>query len=300
MKKIIITLLIAFSFANSGAQVLQFADYFPLAVGNIFVYVYEEFMPPSITTYRYRISKDSVAFGHRYYKMMRSNNYQTEYLVAWYRYDSTNGNLLVFSPGSGCNGYNNDKIIDSLASKKNDHCDGCMYNAISLRTCADTINRSYFSTSVKTKSYHHDGLVFENLIYAKGFGKVYSSGGEPSVNYSITMKGCKVNGVVFGDTLLTQIHRTSEKVPVKFELSQNYPNPFNPTSVIRFQIADLRYVILKVYDIQGKEIVTLVNDKLKPGEYETNFDANELPSGVYFYKLSAGDYSTTKKMILIK
>jgi hypothetical protein len=89
-------------------------------------------------------------------------------------------------------------------------------------------------------------------------------------------------------------------VPDKFELLQNYPNPFNPTTNIKYQIPNNSYVSLKVFDIIGKEITTLVNEKQSPGSYEVSFDGSNLPSGVYFYKLITGNYSETRKMVLIK
>ena len=89
-------------------------------------------------------------------------------------------------------------------------------------------------------------------------------------------------------------------VPDKFILYQNYPNPFNPTTVIRYQLSVVSDVSLKVYDILGKEIATLVNEKLQSGTYEVPFSNDQLPSGIYFYTLTAGDYKETKRMTLIK
>ncbi|HCN36984.1 MAG TPA: hypothetical protein DIS94_04660 [Bacteroidetes bacterium] len=87
----------------------------------------------------------------------------------------------------------------------------------------------------------------------------------------------------------------------EFELLQNYPNPFNPITKIRFSINKLSDIKLIVYDINGREIVTLVNGKEYTGQYEVTFDGNELPSGVYFYSLIINGLKTeTKKMILIK
>jgi hypothetical protein len=92
-------------------------------------------------------------------------------------------------------------------------------------------------------------------------------------------------------------------------LYQNYPNPFNPATKIKFEIPSSEngkwkmkngLVTLVVYDALGKEVATLVNEKLQPGEYETSFDGSKLSSGIYFYKLSAGDYQETKRMVLIK
>jgi hypothetical protein len=81
---------------------------------------------------------------------------------------------------------------------------------------------------------------------------------------------------------------------------QNYPNPFNPSTTINFKIKDARFVNLKIYDISGKEVATLINENMKAGEYKIDFKANNIPSGTYFYTLKAGDFSETKKMTLIK
>jgi len=90
------------------------------------------------------------------------------------------------------------------------------------------------------------------------------------------------------------------KVPDKFELLQNYPNPFNPNTTIRFNIPSNEFVILKIYDVLGREAGTLVNENLKAGEYSVNFNAFNLTSGVYFYKLTTGTKSDVKKMIVTK
>ncbi|MBK9097744.1 MAG: DUF1028 domain-containing protein [bacterium] len=95
--------------------------------------------------------------------------------------------------------------------------------------------------------------------------------------------------------------------PNSFYLYQNSPNPFNPTTNIQFRIADFGFVLLKVYDVLGNEIATLVNEEKRPGTYEVEFNAishsgevRNLPSGIYFYKLIAGNFVDTKKMILLR
>lgn len=92
----------------------------------------------------------------------------------------------------------------------------------------------------------------------------------------------------------------SSTVLQKFSLSQNYPNPFNPTTNIEFQIPQNGFVTLKVYDALGREAATLVNEQMNGGSYKTTFDGNGLASGIYFYRLVAGNYSEFKKMNLIK
>ncbi len=98
----------------------------------------------------------------------------------------------------------------------------------------------------------------------------------------------------------TGLNTLSSNVPKDFSLSQNYPNPFNPATNIRFGLPQSASVVLRVYNQLGESVSELVNQKLAAGEYEYNFDASALSSGVYYYKLIAGDYSETRKMILIK
>jgi aminopeptidase N len=101
------------------------------------------------------------------------------------------------------------------------------------------------------------------------------------------------------------INNISSVVPDKFDMYQNYPNPFNPTTKIRFQIKDAGFVNLKIYDILGKEVATLINEKLQAGTYEIPFAINQLSnnqtsSGVYFYKIETGNFAKTMKMVLLK
>jgi hypothetical protein len=96
------------------------------------------------------------------------------------------------------------------------------------------------------------------------------------------------------------IRKISTNVPEGFSLKQNYPNPFNPVTNIKFEVPRTSVVKIFVYDLLGRETAVLVNQKLQPGIYETNWDASNRPSGVYFYKLITDSYSDTKKMILVK
>lgn len=94
--------------------------------------------------------------------------------------------------------------------------------------------------------------------------------------------------------------RESERIPEKFELMQSFPNPFNPTTIIRFSIPIQEHVTLKVFNILGRELATLVNEELTPGTYERTFDAQGLASGIYFYRLQAGSFVETKKLVLLR
>ena len=96
------------------------------------------------------------------------------------------------------------------------------------------------------------------------------------------------------------IEPISSITPSNFMLHQNYPNPFNPTTKIKFESPKSSFVKLVVYDILGREVVKLVNEKLTAGSYETEWNASAYPSGVYFYKLTTNDFSEVKKMLFIK
>jgi hypothetical protein len=91
-----------------------------------------------------------------------------------------------------------------------------------------------------------------------------------------------------------------EALPTSYDLSQNYPNPFNPTTKISFSLPQADVVTLKVYDILGAEVATLVNGKMAAGKYELNFDASNLPSGAYIYRIVTNNFTSTKKMMLLK
>ena len=99
---------------------------------------------------------------------------------------------------------------------------------------------------------------------------------------------------------LTGIGNISSIIPNKVELFQNYPNPFNPSTKINYNLPSGSFVILKIYDNLGRELKTLVNDYQNAGLHSVNFDGNDLSSGIYYYKLQAGDFNKTKKLILLK
>ncbi len=93
---------------------------------------------------------------------------------------------------------------------------------------------------------------------------------------------------------------TIGSVPTKFALHQNYPNPFNPTTVIRYELPSNSMVKLQVFDVLGRVVATVVNEHKEAGIYEAVFNASSLSSGTYFYRLQAGTFVETKKMVLVK
>jgi len=102
------------------------------------------------------------------------------------------------------------------------------------------------------------------------------------------------------DNLQIPGNTTNTEIPKEYAIAQNYPNPFNPSTSIKFDIPNLSEVKLAVYDLTGREIALLVNETLEPGSYSYTWNASQLSSGIYFYRIKAGSFVQTKKMVLIK
>jgi hypothetical protein len=117
---------------------------------------------------------------------------------------------------------------------------------------------------------------------------------------NLSLSDIQMDNVVLEKSKLNIRNFKGETLPIEYALEQNYPNPFNPTTTIRYQLPKDGMVTLKVYDILGAEVVTLVNEEKVAGKYEVNFNAATLASGVYIYRLSVNDFVNVKKMVLLK
>ena len=196
--------------------------------------------------------------------------------INWNLIYTQSGNVVIygikFYKGSGTGmifGYYSDSIIYSFTRRTTDY--GDSWGQLQL---LDTTGQNLLTGGVMISQKNQ-----------------YITGGNPFDQGAIyhTTNG----GVVFADF-------SGNSIPGKFYLSQNYPNPFNPVTNLEFGISDLGFVSLKVYDLLGKEVVTLVNEKLSPGNYKIEFDGSNLTSGVYFYRLVTDGFEETKRMILLK
>lgn len=122
--------------------------------------------------------------------------------------------------------------------------------------------------------------------------------GEGNIVGTIGMK--HILSLAYVEAILSDVSDEKNNLPYKYSLYQNYPNPFNPSTTINFQISSTAVVSLKVYDVLGKEVAVLLHEELQPGIYEKQFKADNLSSGIYFYRMVAGNFIETRKMILIK
>ena len=158
----------------------------------------------------------------------------------------------------------------------------------------DSASTQTISINPTTVQYNGKTYYFNRWV---GVGNGSYTGNNPS--FQVTLANPITQIAVF-DTINVGITKIGSEVPSRFDLFQNYPNPFNPSTKIKFDIAKYSPVKLEVYDITGRLIYTLVNSKLEAGSYEYSLDARSNPSGTYFYRLEAGSYISTKRMILIK
>jgi|WetSurMetagenome_2_1015567.scaffolds.fasta_scaffold08508_2 hypothetical protein len=161
--------------------------------------------------------------------------------------------------------------------------------------------------------------IFDNITYNKNNLEKYASldyevdcsGITPGVYYLRLVTNVNGNAnyslanIISDNTTLAKknfnkVNFTGSEIPATYDLAQNFPNPFNPNTTIRYQIPQNGIVMLKIYDILGAEVATLVNEEKLAGKYEANFNASSLASGVYIYKIQAGSFINSKKMILLK
>ena len=185
-------------------------------------------------------------------------------------------------------------------------------NAITLANIAEqqrsvTLSLSISGTPNLLFSNPTDGKTYYvNDVYNDSSYQIKFTGGSANFSMSIPAYGTAV--LIISDSVrkivvpkITSVQQLAEStIPENYSLSQNYPNPFNPATVISYQLSANSIVSLKVFDIVGREVATLVNDRQEAGTYQTLFNAQGLASGLYFYQLRAGSYTETKKMMLVK
>lgn len=315
--KIITSLLIVLIVSTSFSS-QNFNRFLPLKIGNRFIY----------TSYFYDsyfgwLSNDRVTIvindttnydGKKYYVYSMyivhiSGNWSFQpgmFLFTGFpiRVDSLNGNICCLMPGQGCSYSPNDVMKDSLNVKLLDIVNiFCGTYDQYIYRCTDTTNGRYF---------FYDYGVRRVRKYQSEVGFTYSEfhrGPPTPENNSQTLIGYIINGISWGDTLLlTNSTSESTNIPKNYLLYQNYPNPFNPStkikaslsSEVRSQMSEVRLII---YDVLGK-IVAEFTPPLGGGSegllWEVEWNAENYPSGVYYYRLISGDYSETKKMVLMK
>lgn len=208
-------------------------------------------------------------------------------------YDRNNNRLLV------CSWYNsspiqavdlNDSTVSTIVVTTTGNCDGL---------ALDGNGNYYFSTWLNNSVYYYDST-FTNppILFSSGHN------GPSNICFNnkdniIAVPNFNSNSVDFIPIVPSSVEEKNTS-PLKFNLDQNYPNPFNPSTIISWQSPVSGWQSLKVYNLLGNEVSVLINEYCPAGEYEIEFNAGNLPSGVYFYQLKAGKYQETKKLILLR
>ncbi|MCF7832403.1 MAG: T9SS type A sorting domain-containing protein [Candidatus Marinimicrobia bacterium] len=167
-----------------------------------------------------------------------------------------------------------------------------------------------------TKDMYCITFINDSLVYAAGeLGLVYVSSDTGATWQEVpndaekTIQGLRFNGeklwavgqegiIMYLQVIETGISKSG--IPDEYDLAQNYPNPFNPVTTLKFQVPNADMVNISVYNVTGRKVASLVNKQLEAGFYSVNFDASALPSGIYLYRLTAGEFSSVKKMTLLK
>jgi hypothetical protein len=152
-------------------------------------------------------------------------------------------------------------------------------------------------------------IVVQNSVFSNGSAQVGDGNhlitaivGQPVIGTMSNSTHASKAGMwyLYEHLVVTKVENTLGETPTSFRLEQNYPNPFNPTTTIQFAIPKMSEVTLKLYDVLGRKVATLVEEEMPQGVYKIDFDARDLPSGVYVYRIQAEDFSQLKKFLLLK
>lgn len=269
---------------------------FPLKVGNEWNYVdgwWSASGEREQDTVTYRIVSDTtMSNGKTYYKMFPNR------LRKFGEFLRADSNGIYFY----------DTVCQSEILRFNYHLEEGKIDSIAYSTCSDdgaysvefVTNTEYiFGSQIQTMTFHFVYMVdaWNSVSLSPEFGFTSFSSASFSQNYYTSLIGCKISNVNYG--YVTSVE-DKDFEPSAIQLLQNYPNPFNPTTEIEFYIPNQSKVGLKIYDILGEVINTLIDTELSKGWHRIVFDATNLPSGVYLYRLETNRNFLTNKMLLLK
>lgn len=262
-------------------QEIDWREFYPLHIGDFWKY---EGFEGSFQTYTYRtVIKDTLMPDGQIYKVVYSEKHGGPFPGEGF-------NIERFDSASSVMTWNSFEAKPRRIYK---------FSACLGDTFSGGSQNSYYRFDDKSYDEIHfflyPDLVFYGLTFAKGLGLIESTV-EGGGSY---LTGAVIDGKVYGDTTTTSIDEEYD-IPNNFELYQNYPNPFNPSTTIKFTIPKYSKVMLKVYDLLGREIITLIEEEKAPGNYGVIFNAEDLASGVYIYTLKANSFLSSKKLILLK
>ena len=285
----IAALVVFFSIVSVHAQTLDSAlAFFPTSIGDMWEYaIYSGYIGPPGQLVGHWFSEfkgDTVVSDGKAYRILRSGPDQNNLTYsAYYRVDSTIANVYSYSAGRV-----QESLWDSLRDGLGDRNQwGIVF---------DVVNEVILGTSTVTKV---SGWPYHKYSLSYGFGNTREYTENPDESTSLyELVYAKINGKEYG-TILAVVP-TGPTIPTEFELRQNYPNPFNPSTTIQYGLPQRSRVTLTVFNTPGQQVATLVNAYQEAGYHDVRFDASGLASGVYFYRLRAGDCVATKRLIVVR
>ena len=276
--------------------------YYPLAVGNKWVYYYL-FVDWNSTGYQDIFVRDVQSLevkpnGKEYFKIREKYVQMGFESIVYERVDTLEGKVYRYNEYCP----NSEELIEDLVIDVGDSTYAARFGYCIEHPPTELLSEQYFNNwgiEGNRRNYRYVELVTADYFLSTDIGLDYFGLDDDNGWKDFALKGMLKNGIVYGDTTLTDV-ADENILPKEFSLSQNYPNPFNTTTKIRWQSPSAGYQTLRVYDVLGNEVITLVDEYRNAGIYDIDFEASKLSSGVYFYQLKAGDFISTKKMILIK
>jgi len=288
LTKVIITVIIFFFVSNCFAQ-----EYYPLKTGNLWQYYHSWWDPYGGQGGSYYFTVNVIGDtlfpnGEIYSVLSRADLTGGEYVRA-------DSNYIYY--------YNIYSEKEDTIYKLNAQIGEKWYPESEIAWSVELVEIDsifIFDNLSRVLRYRVDGLILRWITLSDKFGPYHEySPGEPpgTTNWTSTVHYCIINGIEYGNPVSINMN---QNIPGAFILHQNYPNPFNPTTTIKYQIPEISFVTIIVYDVLGSEVATLVNEEKPVGNYEVEFNAASLPSGIYFYRLQAGSFVETKKMVLMK
>ncbi len=296
MKKIEKLLFASFLSAELlTAQTDSTLEYFPFHPGDTWQYKTQVSIPYPPTYYEtytiVTVGNDTLMPNGKIYRRM--NRFEPMFGDGFYRIDSTTACVYKYD------GTTQEILTDSLKATAGDQWEMGHFRCDSIYT------DSLFSTRTTLKAFVMPVIPYPIYFhFAKGFGLVYYSMSEEnwvypvSDSYVTTLVYAKINGHESGT--LVSVKENRDVKPKKFLLEQNYPNPFNPSTTIRYELPKTDFATLKIFDLLGREIAIVVNEEQNAGSHSVEFSTMTLSSGMYFYTLHVGNFTTTKRMMLLK
>lgn len=286
MNKKICIILISFCYTLLAQN--SNSEYYPLSVGNKWEYInlsYEVGTIPDTTYHLKEVIGDTILLnGIKYYIVKESGHIHFE------RFDSLTNEIKYYENG-GCGGFDDSRYslnYNPDSTVQWNQCGAIPYY-ISFEDTSNTLDTSFIILD-------SDHLVDEQTIFQKHLGIRTQTFLEVGM-YVSRLIGAIINGHIWGT--ITSISERNTVIR-EYNLYPNYPNPFNPATTIKYSIPSFELIQIKIFDILGNELQTLVNQYKQPGNYKIEFSAGSIPSGVYFYKIISGSYSETRKMILLR